>query len=266
MRFPIYLTFILALLAFWTTTRLRETNGNHGTVSQSVSLATVSDAGRLTLQAGLWILQTPFALAIILFGMMYDHVLRIIITLTSQYFRLIDLPEASFGIILAVFSLLGLLVPKLAEFMIEKFTPAQNAGWLALLTMLTLWSLTGFVPYFGVIPMAMVMVGLMLTAFFTSHYLNQVTSSEQRATVLSFKGLAFNLAYGVIGILFAVLINQLRSSITEGSPELSAALIENEAFRQSFDWFPWYGGLLMAIIALFCYFLLKKKDAYAARN
>ena len=266
MRFPIYLTFILALLAFWTTTRLRETNGNHGTVSQSVSLATVSDAGRLTLQAGLWILQTPFALAIILFGMMYDHVLRIIITLTSQYFRLIDLPEASFGIILAVFSLLGLLVPKLAEFMIEKFTPAQNAGWLALLTMLTLWSLTGFVPYFGVIPMAMVMVGLMLTAFFTSHYLNQVTSSEQRATVLSFKGMAFNLAYGVIGILFAVLINQLRSSITEGSPELSAALIENEAFRQSFDWFPWYGGLLMAIIALFCYFLLKKKDAYAARN
>ena len=42
-----------------------------------------------------WILATPFALAVILFGMLYDHVLRMIITLTSQYFRQIELPEAS---------------------------------------------------------------------------------------------------------------------------------------------------------------------------
>jgi MFS family permease len=266
MRFPIYLTLILALLAFWSTLRLTETMGSHEGGSEPVSLASISEAGRITLQAGLWILKTPFALAIILFGMMYDHVLRIIITLTSQYLRLIDLPEASFGIIMAVLSLLGLLVPKLAEYMIEKFSPAQNAAWLALFTMLTLWSLTGFVPYFGVIPMAMVMIGLMLTGFFTSHYLNQVTSSNQRATVLSFKGLAFNLAYGVIGILFAVLISQLRESVGQTNSDWSAALIENEAFRQSFDWFPWYGGTLMVMIALFCYFMLKKTPDYAPPN
>jgi len=266
MRFPIYLTLVLALLAFWSTIRLQETNGIHKVDPPPVSLAGVSEALRITLQAGLWILKTPFALAIILFGMMYDHVLRIIITLTSQYLRLIDLPEASFGIIMAVLSLLGLLVPKLAEYMVEKFSPAQNAAWLALFTMLTLWSLTGFVPYFGVIPMAMVMIGLMLTAFFTSHYLNQVTSSEQRATVLSFKGMAFNLAYGVIGILFAVLIMQLRESARHDYPGWSAELVENEAFRQSFHWFPGYGGILIAMIALFCYFMLKKTPDYAPRN
>ncbi len=196
---------------------------------------------------------------------MYDHVLRLTITLTSQYLRLIDLPEASFGIIMALLSLLGLLVPKLAEFMVKRFTPAQNAAWLGLLTILTLWLLTGFVPYFGVIPMALVMSGLLLTAFFTSHYLNLVASSEQRATVLSFKGLAFNLAYGVIGILFAMLINRLRTSVKGHSPQWSETLIENEAFRQSYNWLPWYGGLLIAATALFCYFLLKHKPDYGTR-
>ncbi len=266
MRFPIYLTGILALLAFWSTIRLRETNGRHGAAGQRFSLAAISESGRLVLNAGLWIMHTPFALAIILFGMMCDHVLRLIGTLTSQYLRLIDLPEASFGIIMALLSLLGLLIPKLAEFMVKRFTPSQNAAWLGLLTMLTLWSLTGFVPYFGVLPMALVMTALLLTAFFTSHYLNLITSSDQRATVLSFKGLAFNLAYGLIGILFAVLISRLRTSIKEGSPELSTALIENEAFRQSFGWFPWYGGLLIAATALFCYFLLKNKADYGIRS
>jgi MFS family permease len=260
MRFPVYLTLILALLAFWTTVRMREADEDARQESE-VSPATIWRAGLLTLQAGRWILKTPLAMAVILFGMMYDHVLRLIITLTSQYFRLISLPDASFGAIMASLTLLGLVVPKLAEFMVARFSPAQNCGWLGLLTILTLLGLTFFIPYLGIIPIAMVMIGLMLTAFFTSHYLNEITSSEQRATVLSFKGLAFNLAYGIIGVLFAWLIIHLRTDLTAAHPDWTRQLIDNQAFKDSFLWMPGYFLALITAIGLYSARLLKKKEA-----
>ncbi|MBT8346890.1 MAG: MFS transporter [Desulfofustis sp.] len=260
MRFPVYLTLVLALLAFWTTLRMREEN-EAAEPRPHVTLATIWQAGLITLKAGRWILQTPLALAVILFGMTYDHVLRLIITLTSQYFRQISLPDASFGAIMAALTILGLVVPKLAEFMVDRFSPAQNCGWLALLTIVTLLGLTGFIPYLGIIPMAMVMVGLMLTAFFTSHYLNEITPSEQRATVLSFKGLAFNLAYGIIGLLFAWLIIYLRADLSGAHPDWSGQLLENQAFKDSFLWMPGYFLVLGAAIALYSARILNKTKA-----
>ncbi|MGI9536282.1 MAG: MFS transporter [Desulfocapsaceae bacterium] len=261
MRFPVYLTLGLAFLALWSTLQMREIEQGGSEDKPPVTLATVWQAGLLTLQAGRWILRTPLALAVILFGMMYDHVLRLIITLTSQYFRLISLPDASFGVIMATLTLLGLIVPKLAEFMTAKFSPAQNCGWLALLTILTLVGLTWFIPYLGIIPIAMVMIGLMLTAFFTSHYLNEITSSEKRATVLSFKGLAFNLAYGIIGILFARLIVYLRADLTVAHPDWTSQIIEIQAFKDSFLWMPGYFLVLTAAVALYSAHILNKEPA-----
>jgi MFS family permease len=255
MRFPIYLTLLLAIGTFFTTIGLQE-RGN----GEEVSLASFRKAAALTLQAGWWILRTPFALAVILFGMLYDHLLRLIITLASQYFRLIELPEASFGIIMASFSLLGLLVPKYAEWLVERFSPVANCGWLALLTLATLVGLCGFFPFLGILPMAGVMVGLLLTSFFTSHYLNRVTASALRATVLSFKGMLFNLAYGLIGVLFALLIGQVRSGLLREEPLRSAEMVGNEAFRQSFFWFPWYGLVLAALITAISYRLLSGRQ------
>ncbi len=251
MRFPVYLTLLLAFGALWSTMRFEEKRDDTAEAKRDVTFSTVWQAITLMNQAGLWILRHPFALSIILFGMLYDHVLRLVITLISLYFRQISLPEASFGVIMAALTLLGLVVPKLAELMVNRFSPAQNAGWLALLILLTLLGLAGFVPYLGVIPVAMLMVGLMLTGYFTSHYLNQITSSKQRATVLSFKGLAFNLAYGIIGILFAQLIVFLRGSITVAHPDWAGPLIENHAFKVSFLWVPGYFLVLITIITLY---------------
>jgi hypothetical protein len=259
MRFPVYLTLVLAVLAFGTTLRMTEVEET-ARQRPHVTPAAIWQAGLLTLKAGRWILQTPLALAVILFGMNYDHVLRLIITLTSQYFRQISLPDASFGAIMAALTLLGLVVPKLAEWMVVRFSPAQNCGWLGVLTLVTLLGLTGFVPYLGVLPIAMVMVGLMLTAFFTSHYLNEITSSEQRATVLSFKGLAFNLAYGIIGLLFAWLIIYLRTDLNSSHPDWSSQLIENQAFKDSFLWMPGYFLVLSTIIALYSARILNRKE------
>ena len=262
MRFPVYLTLVLGFLSLWATLGMQEVSEERDPDPQPISMATVWQAGRMTWQAGVWIMATPFAMAVIIFGMMYDHVLRMVITLTSQYFRLIQLPEASFGLIMAMLSLLGLLIPRVAEYMVAKFSPQQNCLWLGLITFLALWGMSGFIPYLGILPVALVTIGLMLTAFFTSHYLNLAASSEQRATVLSFKGLAFNLAYGLIGILFALLMRFQRTAVHAASPELAPEGIENEAFRATINWVPWYDLLLTALIMFYALYLLRNTSIH----
>lgn len=264
MRYPIYLTLLLSMGALISSLMMKDPVPlYHSSLSQeSPFFTTLWQAGRKTWQAGGWIVGTPFALAVILFGMCYDHVLRMIVTMTSQYFRLILLPEASFGLIGALFASLGFVVPKLAKEMVHRNTPVKNAFYLAGLTLVALWSLTGFVPYFGLLPMALVYSGMMLTSFFSSHYLNRITESHQRATVLSFKGLAFNLAYGVIGVLFAALMHDLRKSVAASQPELALPLLEDRAFREAIACFPWYILVILGLIVCFSAWSLRNSEVH----
>jgi MFS family permease len=261
MRIPLVLTFVLSLLAVSTASMMSETNiqhhDNEGDCRKTYSLR---EALGKTFEAGRWIVQTPFALSIILLGMMFDHVIRMMVTLTSQYYRLIDIPEAVFGFIGAGISMLGLLVPKIAEKMVASFSPAANMAFLGALCFTGFLGITFFIPYLGVIPMAMIFVAIMMTSFFTSSYLNQITSSHHRATVLSFKGMAFNLAYGAIGIGFAQLMQTLRHNIQISSPDITETILENNAFKEAVSWFPWYSIAGIIVIAVLCKYLLRNSD------
>ena len=101
-----------------------------------------------------------------------------------------------------------------------------------------------------------------LLRFFSSFYLNRITSSKQRATVLSFKGLSLNLAYGLIGLFYSLLLAILRSQIPEDQRSLDGPGVENALFVKSMSFFPWY--FLGAFIALcvFARWELKDSDAY----
>ena len=250
MRYPIYLTLIFACLAVLATTRMRDPVARPVHMDLGQAWAAMGEAGRLTLRAGSWIVRTPFALAVILLAMTLDHALRMTVTLTSEYYRLIDLPEASFGLIGSAVAVVGLFVPRLGRWMVERFTPARNVGLLSLGGVLAVYALTFFVPYAGLAPMMAVFVGLMLTSFFTSHYLNMVTDSAQRATVLSFKGLALNAAYGFIGLVFATAIRLSREGLTATHGDWPTSLVENTAFKAVVGWFPWYLALALALVVL----------------
>lgn len=252
MRYPIYLTLMFALLALGVTLRMRDPLKAAVASASHRPHASIWEIFRLTLRAGQWIFRTPLALAIILFAMTLDHTLRMIVTLTSQYYRLIALPEASFGLLGSAVAVLGLFVPRIARLMTERYSPGRNALILAVSMVAALLLLTLFIPYWGLVPMMAVFIGLMLTSYFTSHYLNQITASHQRATVLSFKGLAFNAAYGFIGLVFAGLIQHFRAGQAALHPQWSALLIENQAFRASLACFPWYLALGLVLVSLLC--------------
>ncbi len=257
MRYPIYLTLVLSVFSCLSVMMMTETRPIERKSTQGSMLVRLWQLLLLMWKAGKWILTTPFPLAIILLGMTYDHALRMIITMTSQYFRLIQLPESSFGVIGAALSLLGIFIPKIAEKMVQRYSPLQIIGWMSLITFSGILGLVGFFPYVGIIPMACVSAGIMFTSFFTSHYLNRITPSHQRATVLSFKGLAFNLAYGLIGIFFATLIIKIRVHNTNLHPQWADQQIENHSFMDAMGWFPWYTAIVLAIIFFYCGHRLK---------
>jgi MFS family permease len=108
MRFPVYLTLILGILCCISVLLMKETEQSAEESDDiSTHLQKTVKAFRLTMTAGKWIITTPFALVVILFAMGYDHILRLVITMTSQYFRMIELPEASFGLIGSAMAVIG---------------------------------------------------------------------------------------------------------------------------------------------------------------
>jgi MFS family permease len=249
LRFPLYLTLIFAVITLLTTLRMQEQllpDPACGSAEQC-SRSTFQ-AFKLTLQAGSWILRTPFALVIILAGLIFDNCIRMVITLCSQYYRLISLPEASFGLIGSGLAVLGLVLPRLAHKMVYRHSPAFNLGSMTVLTFLGLIGMTFFIPIIGLLPVALLSAVMYLGRFFLSHYLHRITASHQRATVLSFKGLSFNLAYGLIGILYSILLAFLKPQIAASMPDINRINLENAVFIESMGWFPWY--FLLTLIAL----------------
>jgi MFS family permease len=247
LRFPVYLTLAMAVMTLVTALRMREAALEEPACAEGKIAPcgrTMAQAFTLTARAGAWILKSPVVLVTLLAGLVFDSCVRMAVTLVSQYYRLIQLPEATFGLLGSAMAVIGLFVPRLARRLVEARSPRFNLALLALLTGSGLFGMTFFVPIWGILPVAMLSAAMVLLRFFQSHYLNQLTPSAQRATVLSFRGLSLNLAYGLIGILYSVLVSGLRATATGVEPTVGAEQIENQVFVASMGWFPWTFAVL----------------------
>ena len=242
-RFPIYLTLIMAFLSLYATLHMTDTDLPLSYTDECSPMEkcglTAKEIILQTLQAGKWILNTPFAMVIIAAGFLFDSIIRMAGTLASQYYRLIEFPEATFGIIGSGMAILGIIIPRISMKMVEQHTPRFNLLVVSATTIIGLYGMSFFTPFYGLIPVAVLYSGSYMIGFFVSHYLNHITASSRRATVLSFKGLSMNLSYGVIGLLYSFLIAMLRPGVSERHPQMASQALENLVFIQSFQWFPW---------------------------
>ena len=246
LRIPLVLTFFFGLLTLGCALAMVEPVD----ASRKGRLSTV-DALRKTLEAGRWILTTSFALHVILAGLIFDGVMRMVITLASQYYRVIGIPEASFGVIGALVAAMGIVVPRISRHMAETRSPAFNLAVLASITLVSLVGMAFFLPYLGILPALLLFGSMGMVAFFVSHYLNSLAASETRATVLSFKGLAYNLSYGLLGIVYAVVVSMGRRPLLAKAPLLSGQGLEDRLFMGTFFVFPFTFVLLMALFLVY---------------
>jgi MFS family permease len=235
LRFPLYLTFIMALFTIATVLRLDEicpTTKADGACEKQFGGSAV-DAFKLTLSTGGWILNTPFVLAVILYGMLFDGILRMVITLASQYYRMVQLPESLYGIIGSLMAVTGLFIPRLALRIAENHSPAFCLWTTAATALAGMVGMVFFWPYTGLIPALVAFSALYMVGFYVSYFVNQYASSSRRATVLSFKGLAYNLSYGFIGIVYAGLLEAKKTGI-----DADNRAVENMVFKDTLFWFP----------------------------
>jgi len=250
-RLPVYLTLIMAAATLGVTLRMeeahRETSGSCG--FSKACRSSFSAAFQMTISAGKWILRTPFALFTILTGLLFDHVIRMVVTLSSQYYRLIGFPEATFGLIGSGLALLGVFVPRLARALVYWKSARFNALLMFGITLIALYGMSLAVPWFGLLPVVLLFCVMIMMNFFVSHYLNEITESRQRATVLSFKGLSYNLAYGGIGVLYSLLVSVLGRAAGDAMPGAVPGS-QDLAFVQSLMWFPYYFLVGFAALAL----------------
>ncbi len=212
LRFPIYLNLMTALLTLAVALGLREPKVRAGHVTPETRDATGPEATswHLVTNAGNWIVKTPVALFVIMAGVMIDSVVRLFLTFSSSYFRLIEIPEAAFGVIGATMGGLGLAVSPLARRMVANNSVAQNYGLLALIVLTGLIGISCRWTYWGVLFIVPLAGAMMALAYIVSYYLNATVGSSHRATVLSFKGVAFNLGYGFISLIFALVLKTVR--------------------------------------------------------
>ncbi len=211
LRFPVYLNLITALFTLATALGLREpalrvprAAGEHPIAASEIT------AWHLVTNAARWIVQTPVALFVIVAGVLLDSVVRLFLTFSSSYFRIIHLPEASFGLIGALLGGMGLFVSPLARRLVAKNSVARTYAILALVVLLSLAGVALRWRYGGVIFLLPLMGAMIALGYVVSYYLNALVDSAHRATVLSFKGVAFNLGYGFISLLFALVLRAVR--------------------------------------------------------
>lgn len=227
LRLPLALVFLQGIACLFIALKMRDIDSEDG------DKPSLRKAFRTTLSAGKWVVTTPIALMVVIGGVLGDAFARNFATLTSDYFRFIEIPEWLFGFLGATFAVVGILIPNLAKRLSRAVSPRTH------LILIASWSLGSLIllsqawPYWGVGPAVMTMAVLSWTDFVVSRELNHLASSSQRATILSVKGLIFNLGYGLASLSFAGAVAGFKGAGASG----------DEAFQSTLLWQPVVLGL-----------------------
>jgi MFS family permease len=202
-RLPVAIVLVQALVCLVITLRMVESKPDH---PSSATRSSLKDAFRLTLGTARWLVSTPHPWVVVLVGLAIDCIVRNFATLNSSYYQLIGLPAWSYGLIGAGIGLLGWFVPPLAQKMNQRFSPLFNLTLAAGVTLLGLAAASQAWPIYGIIPAMVLMTVLGFLGFTVSRVLHKETDSSRRATVLSVKGMTFNLGYGAMSLGFSRLL------------------------------------------------------------
>ncbi|MDA0147060.1 MFS transporter [Vibrio sp. LaRot3] len=254
MRIPVYATLVVALVAIYSALNMKEEKKQQP--SGSGKITTTITSLKLTLNTGKWVLSTPYVLFILLYYSLFEHTSRMFFTMNSQYYTAISIPIIYIGLIGAGMSVLKIILAGQSRRLAESMAPKAFITIMGLASIATYYCISLGWSIYGVIPALVLMFIIMTMNIFISYHLNKNTESHNRATVLSFKGLMFNLGYGSIGMLYAYYYKLLSQNYT---PEEVEA---NIAFLASLSSFVYYFAFLFLTISAVFYFKDRKKPIF----
>jgi MFS family permease len=246
MKVPLVLNLLTAVACVLVVRRMVEPSGGGGEECAAGCGREIQSALGRILDTGRWIWHSKAALWLMVIGVVFDSVIRLFLTVASNFYRLVQIEERWYGVIGVVMALLGLATAGLMERLSSRHSARFNFAWLAVAVLVGLLGAAAAVPGWGGVALVLpLMMGIRFLHFFLSHYMNAVIDSERRATALSFRGLTMNLAYGGMTLLFA-LQTQLITRQTGWDQD------DPKVFAEALIWWPgWFvGTLAVAVVAL----------------
>jgi len=223
-RLPVALVLCQALFCLFITLRMVEPPRATDDIKQSFH-----SVMRLTLETARWVFTHPRTQVVVIFSLVIDSVCRNFATITSSYYRLIHLPEWTLGFIGSAIGVVGMFVPAIAKKLNARYGALPNLGYAGGMAILSLAALIPTWPYWGLLPAMGVMTVLGYLGFTVSRALHREADSSKRATVLSVKGLAYNLGYGLTSLGFSRLLASFHGQ-SEGSAMKQALLWQMPPF------------------------------------
>lgn len=254
MRIPVFATLFVALIAIYAAFSMEEDTKQLTTRNRQFSTTVASL--KLTLKTGRWVISTPYVLFILLYYSLFEHTSRMFLTMNSQYYRAIDIPIIYFGLIGAGISVMQILLAGHSRRLAESTEPRTFLAIMGIASMATYYWISLGWSIYGVLPALVLIFIIMTMNIFISYHLNKKTESHHRATVLSFKGLMFNLGYGSIGMLYAYYYKALSQNYSEQQIE------DNLAFLDSLSAFFYYFTFLFLLISAFFYIKQRRKAIF----
>lgn len=200
-RLPVVMVLMQAMVCVVLTLRMKETHRPEGHGNDACRRAL-----RLTLTTARMAFTTRAIALVLVGGLIIDAFARNVATMVSVYYREVGIPEWSFGMVGAVIAMVNWFVPGIAAKANQRFGTfgalaigGLGAG-VALFTLVPAW------PWFGLLPVMLLMSLLGFTGFTVGRHLHAQAKSHERATLLSVKGLVFNLGFGLASLGFSGMI------------------------------------------------------------
>lgn len=199
-RLPVALVLAQALVCLGICLSMIEPRRNKTSTS-------ISQVVKLTASTAYWVITHRTTLVVILLGVSVDSIVRNFATIDSSYFRLIQLPDWTFGLIGAALGGVWWFVPAISQRLNERYSMYTNMAIVMLGTIVGLVLVWPCWAYYGLLPASFLFIMMGMLEFTVSRTLNAEAESERRATVLSVKGLIFNLGYGLFSLAFSQLLS-----------------------------------------------------------
>lgn len=265
MKIPLGLNLLMALATVWVSRRFTDTHEHAPDISGLRALIRAS-FGQM-MQAARYILRSPAAIVIILSGLLFDSFLRLFYTVGSNYYRLLGIDEAWNGVILAASSILGIGTALMVEKLVGNASPSRNLGMVAVLIFIGLLGISLIIPgWTGVLFVVPFWLGMRSLHYFISQYLNRVSEPSTRATVLSFKGLTMNLAYGAIMLAYHSQTWALRSTEKAAMAGMNKQQTDMHLLAAAMPWWPWVFAAFALSLALGIRFKFKAGLTYLLKQ
>lgn len=226
-RLPVALVFLQALACLAICLRFEEKSSDSGAGKNACRAAL-----RLTFQTARHAFTTRTIAVVLMGGLLIDAVTRNFATLVSEYYRLIEIPVWAFGLVGSLIAVGNWFVPAIAARVNQRFDTLTSLILGGGIAALCLWLLVPAWPWAGLVPAMLLMMVLGFVSFTVGRHLHGVATSEQRATLLSVKGLVFNLAYGLYSFAFSLTLAGFSKN-------------EGRAFQQALAWQA--GAFLLAL-------------------